>query len=72
MISHESLLAERNHLLAELANVEKGMRAVLSMRDSAQIRAELVLAHSADEMRELTNRLAILDLGLAALRTESK
>ena len=66
MMSHEILLAERRHLLADLANVEKGMRAVVSMRDSARIRAELVLAHCADEVRELTNRLALLEEGLAA------
>ena len=72
MMSHEVLLSERSHLLAELANVEKGMRAVISMRDSARIRAELVLAQGADEVRELTNRLAILDAGLAALQTQGK
>ena len=72
MTSDEILLAERSHLLADLANVEKGMRAVISMRDSARIRAELVLAHGADEVRELTNRLAILDAGLAAFLTQSK
>ena len=69
MMSHEILLAERRHLLADLANVEKGMRAVISMRDSARIRAELVLAHCADELRELMNRLAILDAGLEALQS---
>ena len=65
MVSNEILLAERRHLLADLANVEKGMRAAVSMRDSARIRAELVLAHCADEVRELTNRLALLEAGLA-------
>ena len=72
MMSNEILLAERSHLCADLANVEKGIRAVISMRDSARIRAELVLAHGADEVRELTNRLAILDASLAALHTQSK
>jgi ABC-type molybdenum transport system ATPase subunit/photorepair protein PhrA len=71
MMSKQILLAERSHLLADLANVEKSMKAVASMRDSAQGRAELVLAHCADEVRELTDRLVLLDEGLAALQTQS-
>ena len=69
-MSKQILLAERSHVLADLANVERCMRATAFMRDSARCRAELVLAHCADEVRDLTDQLLLLDAGLARLQSE--
>ena len=64
------LLAERNRVAADLANVEKGMLAVqmlVARRGITRDRAEAMIAQCNEEEKRLTTRLADLDAALALL-----
>ena len=64
------LLAERNRVAADLANVEKGMLAVqmlVARRGITRDRAEAMIAQCNEEEKRLTTRLANLDAALALL-----
>lgn len=67
----DRLLAERSRVLGNIATVEKGMRDLqlrLAMRDGVRRLAELVLAYSAEELKQLADRLVLIDASLAAIR----
>ena len=64
------LLAERNRVAADLANVEKGMLAVqmlVARRGITRDRAEAVIAECSEEEERLARRLADLDTTLELL-----
>ena len=64
------LLAERNRVAADLANVEKGMldmQMLVARRGITRDRAETVIAQCNEEEKRLTTRLADLDAALTLL-----
>jgi hypothetical protein len=66
-----ALLAERAHVVADLANVEQGvkdMQILLARGAIARDRAEAVLAQCAEELKRLNERLAHIDESLPLLK----
>lgn len=67
----EDLLAERAHLVADIANIKKGIRTMqvlVATRQTTRDHAESVLAQCGEEHRLLSDRLTLLDGSLACRR----
>jgi hypothetical protein len=67
----ENLIAERAHLVADIAIIEDGMRdmqALVATHHIARDHAETVLAQCGEEHRLLSDRLKLLDGSLASRR----
>jgi hypothetical protein len=66
-----ALLGERSHTLADMANLEKGMESIRGLvvaRGITRDKAERVISHCSEELKQLTERLLDIDGSVSLLR----
>jgi hypothetical protein len=70
-MSIRELLGERSHTVADIANLEKGIeniRGLFVARAITRDKAELVISHCSQELKQLTDRLLDIDGSVSLLR----